>query len=156
MRMRITDNPTFIEKLDRIEELERDRIYCGHGLGHLLDVARIAYIYSLEENLGFTRDLIYATSLLHDIGRADEYESGIPHDEAGAVIAERVLRECGYDEKVIAEVCEAIACHRGQELGEGGSLGELIRRADKESRCCFRCGARDSCKWKVKNEGVMR
>ena len=55
MRMRITDNPTFIEKLDRIEELERDRIYCGHGLGHLLDVARIAYIYNLEENLGFTR-----------------------------------------------------------------------------------------------------
>ena len=37
---RIVRNEEFNRLLDEIEALEADRIYCRHGLEHLLDVAR--------------------------------------------------------------------------------------------------------------------
>ena len=36
----------------RLEELERERIFCRHQMTHLLDVARIAYILNMEQDLG--------------------------------------------------------------------------------------------------------
>ena len=32
----------------QIDEKEKDRIFCGHDMGHLLDVARLAWIFNLE------------------------------------------------------------------------------------------------------------
>ena len=43
-----------------------------------------------------SKDIIYATALLHDLGRADQYEKGISHEEAGAILAEEILTDCGY------------------------------------------------------------
>ena len=37
---RIVQNEEFNRLLDEIEALEADRIYCRHGLEHLLDVDR--------------------------------------------------------------------------------------------------------------------
>ena len=34
----------------QIDEKEKDRIFCGHDMGHLLDVARLAWIFNLEAN----------------------------------------------------------------------------------------------------------
>ena len=31
----------------QIDEKEKDRIFCGHDMGHLLDVARLAWIFNL-------------------------------------------------------------------------------------------------------------
>ena len=71
----------------RIKRLEKERIFCCHQMTHLLDVARIAYIKNLEENLGFEKDVIYTAAVLHDIGKSFQYKWTIPHEVAGEKIA---------------------------------------------------------------------
>ena len=56
-------------------------------MSHLLDVARIAYIRNLEKGYGFRKDVIYAAAVLHDIGKALQYEEKVPHEIAGERIA---------------------------------------------------------------------
>ena len=52
---RIFNNEKFKNYIRVIEEKETDRIYCRHGLDHLLDVARLAYIFSLEERVAVSK-----------------------------------------------------------------------------------------------------
>ena len=144
---RIRANGLFARELAKIEELEKDRIYCRHGMGHLLDVARIGRIFILEEEADIPCDVMYAAALLHDIGRAEEYESGTPHDEASVRIARKVLEESGYGGEEIEEICLAIAGHRGEADGAGSKLAQILKKADKLSRPCYACDARDTCKW---------
>jgi hypothetical protein len=75
-------NAEFRRCIDAIDAHEADRAFCKHGLNHLLDTARIAYILVLENGLNISKGMVYATALLHDIGRYDEYYHGIPHDQA--------------------------------------------------------------------------
>ena len=63
--------------LQSLEFYEKERKFCCHNLEHFCDVARIMYIFALEEQSELTKDLIYATALLHDIGRAKEYSERI-------------------------------------------------------------------------------
>ena len=144
---RIRANGLFARELAKIEELEKDRIYCRHGMGHLLDVARIGRIFILEEEADIPGDVMYAAALLHDIGRAEEYENGTPHDEASVRIARKVLEESGYGCEEIEEICLAIAGHRGEADGAGSKLAQILKKADKLSRPCYACDARDTCKW---------
>ena len=74
----------------RIKRLEKERIFCRHQMTHLLDVARIAYIKNLEENLGFEKDVIYTAAVLHDIGKSFQYKWTIPHEVAGEKIAKEI------------------------------------------------------------------
>lgn len=50
-------NPLFQENLAAIEAAETQRVYCRHGLSHLLDVARTAWIINLEGGFGLARDV---------------------------------------------------------------------------------------------------
>ena len=77
-------HPLYRKCYARLEELEKDRIFCRHQMPHLLDVARIAYIFNLEEGGGLDRELIYAAAVLHDIGKYAQYEEGIPHEQSGS------------------------------------------------------------------------
>lgn len=138
--------------MKEIECAEANRIYCKHDFIHMMDVARIAYIFSLEEALNIPRDVIYAAALLHDIGRSEEYTDGIPHDEAGARIAKEILKRSSYSDEEREAIISAVHGHRGHSESEetGGLIGRLayvIKRADKESRLCLSCDARDTCKW---------
>lgn len=138
----------FGSELRNIEADEKDRKFCRHGIEHLMDVARLMYIHDLETGGRTPRDLIYAAALLHDIGRHAQYAEGTPHDEAGAAIAGEIMGDCGFSEEEIRQVTEAIRAHRNEESASGGeTLGEMLYRADKESRLCFACGARDECNW---------
>lgn len=87
----------------QIDEKEKDRIFCGHDMGHLLDVARLAWIFNLEANQEISKERIYAAALLHDIGRHIQYENGTPHQIAGLPIAEQILTDwrilSGRDER---------------------------------------------------------
>ena len=78
---RILENVTFKKNLSHLRKLEENRIYCRHDIDHLLDVARLAYIEDLEKGLGIEKEIIYATALLHDLGRVLEYTKQIPHNE---------------------------------------------------------------------------
>lgn len=146
---KILTHPTFLQLTGYIEAQEKSRKFCRHGIEHLTDVARIGYIISLENNTGISKDIIYAACLLHDIGRASEYRNGIPHGQAGADISRLILNECGYTESEILLITGAINQHRNNVLSseQTTSLNDILYKADKLSRLCFRCPATDECNW---------
>ena len=65
-------NDKYVKLLNELNELEENRVFCKHGIEHFLDVARIAYIKVLENKLSYSKEVIYAIALLHDIGRVLE------------------------------------------------------------------------------------
>ncbi|VWM18257.1 Ribonuclease Y [Collinsella intestinalis] len=135
---------------------------------HLLDVARIAWILNLERGCGLHRDVVYAAALLHDIGRAAQYQTGEPHDEAGTRIAAEVLdalpEPLRFDGTDRTAILHAVEGHRGPLAGrEGGAhggsaaadvLAHLIKEADGRSRACFACAARDACYWSEERKNL--
>lgn len=147
----IFNHPVYQEALQEIDEAEKDRVFCKHDVEHFLSVARLAYIYSLEEGAQISREMIYSAALLHDIGRGLQYACDIPHHEAGVGMAEKILPECGFSDEEQAMIIDAILFHRREGAQKGGPLRSLIFRADKHSRNCFDCKARSCCKWHKEN-----
>ena len=115
----------------QIDEKEKDRIFCGHDMGHLLDVARLAWIFNLEANQEISKERIYAAALLHDIGRHIQYENGTPHQIAGLPIAEQILTDCGFYPEEMKEILYAIENHRNKEMLKRNDLAGILYRADK-------------------------
>lgn len=143
---KILNHPVYKETVQRIEKLERDRVFCGHDRTHFLDVARVACLLDAENGYHVPKEQIYAAALLHDIGRAEQYVNGTPHHEAGAVIAEKIMDDCGFEKEEAEEILAAILAHRGGAEKRSG-LSELIGRADKLSRPCYCCAAEPECNW---------
>ena len=155
----ILRHPLFEQKLRLLDELEAERIFCRHDLTHLMDVARLMWIDVLEKGLGIDRELVYAAALLHDLGRADQIQHGVPHEQAGAALAESILPDAGFTAEETKTVIAAIRGHRGSAPAEArDALGEILYRADKACRLCWRCDARAACNWpeERKNAGVAR
>lgn len=134
---------------------EADRSFCRHNIAHLLDVARIGRIITLEEGLDIPEDMIYGAALLHDIGRHIQYEDGTPHELASAGIAPEILRECGYDEKETDVIVRAISLHRTKEIAQERTLNGVLYRADKASRPCFACKMEKACDWKKEKKNMQ-
>lgn len=151
---RMLNHDLFKKHLAENEAEEKDRKFCRHNMGHFLDVARLAMIFSLEENLFLPKDVIYAAALLHDIGRFKQYREGIPHEQASAVLAPEILKECGYDDKETGVIIEAISNHRNAAIKECADLNGLLYRADKMSRSCFACPAETECDWKADKKNL--
>ena len=184
---RILHHPLYREAYEKLQDDERDRIFCSHTMEHFLDVARLMWISLLEDHLQqqgdmqLHKELVYAAALLHDIGRAQQYSLGTPHEEAGASLAGQIMVECGFEGTEIRQVQEAILCHRGRgasgkhtvttsrnngctdgnvsdDPGQFPDLGAYLYRADKQSRCCFLCPAERECNWSDdrKNMGITQ
>lgn len=154
---RLVQNEDYYRCMEIIGKAENKRKFCLHGMEHGLDVARISYIINLEEQLGYDKEVIYAMSLLHDIGRVREYESNVSHHQAGVDIAKNILLKSGFDSKVTDEICHAIASHNKMCGGCDKDLKYLLYRADKLSRNCFNCDAYDDCYWSdsIKNKTII-
>ena len=127
----IWQHPLYQEHLTALTRLESDRIFCRHTPEHFLDVARLAYIFA---------------ALLHDIGRAEQYTNGTPHDEAGVTIAGQILADLNFSESEKAQILTAIGEHRSS-TGNLPILSQIIYEADKKSRNCFLCSAEKECYW---------
>lgn len=153
---KIIDNSLYRDYMDKIRNAENNRKFCLHGFSHALDVARIIYIINLEDEMGFSKDVIYAMALLHDIGRVEEYENGISHHEAGAIIARDILAQCDFTDEEIEAICEAISNHKLYQ-GKEKDLKYLLFKADKLSRNCFDCNMYDECYWDkdLKNKSIV-
>ncbi|CDM68457.1 Hypothetical protein CM240_1294 [Clostridium bornimense] len=157
---KIISNELYKESQLAIDNCEKERIFCNHDFNHYLDTARIAYILSLEEGYKVDKEIIYATALLHDIGRVDEYTLGVSHDIASAEKAKIILKQCYFEDKEIEIIYEAIKNHREYKnkssLDKEMTLSELLYRADKLSRCCYNCNAYLECKWnnEIKNNNI--
>lgn len=138
--------------MQEILKLERDRIFCGHGPEHLLDVARLAWIMNLELELGYEKSVVYAAALIHDIGRAMEYRSGLSHEEGSRRLGARILPDCGYGEEEQKLILEAVASHR--KVTEKQDLNRILYRADKMSRLCLACRAEPLCDWSTEKKNM--
>lgn len=151
---KIIHDDLFQSLLNKIDSIEKNRIFCCHGIAHSMDVARIAYIMNLEEQCNILKDMIYAAALLHDLGRA--LYNRKDHYFISAEYAESILESADYNEQERKEIVEAILGHNTDGLEKTG-LSSILYRADKLSRLCFTCKAYDECYWKEedKNKGVL-
>lgn len=144
----ILENTMFKELVSEIEKEEKSRKFCKHNIEHFLNVARIAYIENLEHNLNIGKDVIYATALLHDIGRAESLSEYDNHNEASAQAAYEILSQCNCEENTKNSITDAIFNHGNQYISGENNLCGIIYRADKASRNCYVCLANDECNWK--------
>ena len=144
---RLWNHRLYQEAYRRIRELEQERPFCGHSAEHFLDVARLIWIYNLENGTGLDKECVYAAAFLHDIGRHLQYLNGTPHHEASAELAELLLPQCGFSEAETSLILNAIRCHRRPEIREEQSLRGYLYKADKQSRNCMACKAEAECDW---------
>lgn len=144
---KILTDKRFQEYVDKNLMAEKDREFCNHSFEHMLSVARIAYILVLEQDLEseFSRETVYASGLLHDIGRWKEYETGKDHALLSAELARVILEEAGFDRKETAGIIRAIKDHRGSEETKRDLLGDILHRADILSRPCWNCPVGEKC-----------
>lgn len=140
----ICTNELWLEAMDKIDRAEVNRKFCRHGISHLLDVARLAYIEVLENNYSISKETVYAAALLHDIGRAKD---NADHEAAGAEMADRILNSCGFSDEESAEIAYAVRQHGNAGISAESSLCGLLYRADKRSRICCFCSAVSECYW---------
>lgn len=175
---RILRHELYLEYLQRINEWEKERIFCKHDMVHFLDVCRLAEIEWLQlricemeklqqENKDYlldprnrelifvNKELIYAAGLLHDIGRWQEYEKGIRHETASARLAPEILKDSGFNPEETEEIIKAIGNHRNSSVKEEISLSGFLYRADKKSRACFSCKAEPECDWSVEKKNLV-
>ena len=153
----ILAHPLYRECYARLEELEKDRIFCRHQMTHLLDVARIAYISNMEQGLGIEKEVIYAAALLHDIGKHIQYEDGTPHEQSGEKIASEILgslsEKDAFSDEENRMILTAIRGHR--RLREDADvLEKLLYTSDKASRMCFACPAEGECDWSTEKKNM--
>ncbi|MDO5573124.1 MAG: HD domain-containing protein [bacterium] len=152
---RIINNKCYIKCMAEIKTLEAARRFCGHGMEHCLDVARIMMILNYEEQADLSRELIYAAALLHDIGRGMEYKTGISHEQAGISTARDILKACGFSQEETGLLIEAIRSHRDASIREERTLSGLLYRADKLSRACYACEAEPACDWDISKKNMQ-
>jgi putative nucleotidyltransferase with HDIG domain len=111
-------------------------------LGHILRVAGTAVW--LASQRGIDEETVYLIALYHDLGKLDEWDTGIPHAELGARYAERDLtgeipaRKLlaitgairGHPDRPPPSWLAARALHDADKLDKIGATG-LIRRIGK-------------------------
>lgn len=152
---KIRNHPLYQESYEKLQRAEKNRIFCCHNMTHFLDVARIAWILNLEQEMKIRKEVVYAAALLHDIGKYRQYEEGVPHELASAEIAEKILRELTefFAEEEIQEILQAVRGHRKlREQAQG--LEYLLYVSDKKSRACFACPAESECNWKKEQKNM--
>lgn len=137
----------FLQQLQKLEQLEKDREFCRHGLNHLLDTARIAWITYLEqqqnpdtantavETVFLDKEMIYLAALLHDLGRIQEYEVGISHHIASADMAEEYLAKLAYPAERIEIIVTAVYGHRRKQKKSIPNSEEYGSRGDISEEC---------------------
>lgn len=140
---RILKDSQYSRYMNDLAKKEKDRIFCIHDIEHCLDVARISYILVLENNIEIDKDIIYGAALLHDIGRAVSAKN---HEVESVRVAREILIKCGYTEKEVNLICNAIESHR-KKSPELRNLNDVLAVADKISRQCYCCKAIDECYW---------
>ena len=55
---KIINNNLYKESLENLKKYEEDRKFCNHTIEHFIDVARIASILVLEENINVSKEVI--------------------------------------------------------------------------------------------------
>ena len=150
----IIQHPKYTLYYAKIQKHEKNRSTCRHDMPHFLDVARIAYILNFEKELFLSKKLIYASALLHDIGRFEQYERGIDHAISSASLCVEILQDTDFSEEEIHQIQTAIINHRNIDIKNNDNLSGIIYRADKASRPCHSCLVQDVCHWPIGKQNL--
>jgi uncharacterized protein len=76
--------------------------------------------------------VLLPAALFHDSARHAEEETGVPHEEAGARVAEEYLRSIQYDGERIRQITHAIRTHRYRSAEKPETLeARILSDADK-------------------------
>ena len=153
----LLNKTSYLEDLKTLEDLEKDRPYCHHDFEHLLAVARIASLMAQENHADFAKEDIYLAALLHDMGRIEEYQNKGEHHLASVNRAKKYFEQIGLPACRQDLILKAIGNHRHQEDDAIGAFSLLLKKADKLSRNCFICPAKESCYWsdEKKNHSII-
>jgi len=153
----LLEHEDYIVFMKKIDELEKERLFCKHGFDHGLNVARIAYAYLLEKGEQLpSKEGVYAAALLHDIGRWVEYETGEDHAEASARLAHPLLEACQFSHEDIQVILKGIQEHRRHPEDNLTLLGAALALADDWARDCRHCSVQGLCnKYKLEMSTVM-
>lgn len=120
------------EKMDLIRRYVKEVLSKpgSHGMDHVLRVVYLCEMIGKEEKADM--DVLLPAAFFHDIARPGEEESGIPHEEEGALMAERYLRSIRIDEERIPKIAHAIRSHRYRTGAKPETLeGKILSDADK-------------------------
>ena len=102
----------------------------SHGLDHIQRVVSLCEVIGKEENADMM--VLLPAALLHDIARPIETQEGVPHEEAGARMAEHYLRSIAFDEESIKKITHAIRTHRYRSIRKPETLeARILSDADK-------------------------
>lgn len=146
---KIITNPKYREYLQENETEEENRQFCKHNFDHLLAVARLAYMLLLEERTTcISREIAYASGLLHDIGKHREYRDNLDHALESAKLAGPILEEACFSPSECHLIQTAISRHREKEgsFFDHSALDRALVKADLYSRQCFSCTQAEKCK----------
>ena len=131
----------YLDGYDSNNDKVRLKIIHTYGVVHAME--EICHRMQLSEE---DTELARIIALLHDIGRAEQYTNGIPHDEAGVSIAGQILSDLNFTEEEKSQILNAIGEHRSSNENLP-ILSQIIYEADKKSRNCFLCSAEKECYW---------
>lgn len=105
----------------------------AHGVLHVREVVRRAFVLDEEFNLGLEPDMIFAVAACHDRGKYIDSER---HEEIAAekFMADEKMKDF-FSEEQRKTIAEAIADHRSSKEDEPRSVyGKLISSADRNTR----------------------
>ena len=118
-----------------MDPVERARVlYAGtdtaHDFDHVLRVLTLVRRIGPAE--GADMRLLEVATLLHDIARASEVETGVDHARAGAERAQAIAQEWGYEPEEAATIARIIAAHRFRNDASPQTVEEkVLYDADK-------------------------
>lgn len=102
----------------------------SHGFDHTARVTRLCRSIGVRE--GADMAILIPAALFHDIARPLEEETGIPHEEQGAEMAEAYLQSIQYPGDMIHSICHAIRVHRySSGIAPETPEAEILSDADK-------------------------
>jgi hypothetical protein len=85
-------------------------------VNHSVRVYAWAVELARHDRLRFDPEILYVSSMLHDIGLVPPYDLGGCYEVDGAIAAERLVREAGEPEARARAVYDVIALHNDETL----------------------------------------
>ncbi len=100
----------------------------NHSLRSFFFAQLLAVREGCEEDAAYDRDLLFAATVMHDLGTGTLAKGDARFEVEGADLAAAVLREHGVCERDVDRVWEAIALHTSPGIAERrGLLAHLTR-----------------------------
>ena len=118
----------------KIIDFMRKELSGSNSGAHTFDHTMRVFTLSMQigEGLPVSIRVLQAATLLHDVGRPRESETGISHSILSGEMGAPLLQELAYTESEIEQILDAIRTHRFSEGIEPNSLeGEILSDADK-------------------------